>query len=89
MLCSWNEEENRFESVQDLLSCGVVSRLATESRISDALREVTIMTEEKEKEFHDSPDFDVGIRIMHLFVMDLLGRDSKAGKIWAHMTEAE
>lgn len=46
-------------------------------------------TKEKQKKLRFATDIQIGLEILHLFVLDLLGRHTPAAKIFLQKTETE
>jgi hypothetical protein len=64
------------------LSCAS-QMVPTESIIREELKFVHQETRERFEKLRFASDVHTGIELLHLFVQDLLGRDSPAAKIWA------
>jgi hypothetical protein len=60
-----------------------------ERLITQAIAEANSQANEKEKKLKVATDMQIGLEILHLFIIDLLGWKTPAGKIFQSMTEED
>ncbi len=76
-----------FATSKSLLPC--LKRQDVLGQIRDEIcRTQTICTEKREK-FKLAADSDIGLDLIHMFILDLIGRDTPAGKIFQSKTASE
>ena len=87
----WNEDRNSFEYHDRLLPCVRSNDDAnpTEISISKEIARVQRLAGRKAAVLKGAADVGVGIELLHLFIGDVLGKDTYMGRIWFSAVDAE